>query len=93
MGRRTRRQAPDTGGILSSRKEKPKEREGGARASLEGAIPWEWRPFGRGSTGAPLEEGFFREKTEWVAKALLGCRLRSSVEGRVTEGVIVETEA
>ena len=42
---------------------------------------------------APVSQAFFRQKTELVARGLLGCVLRSELGGQVTEGVIVETEA
>ncbi len=91
MGRR--RRAPDAGGILSSRRDQPGPKTVGAHAPLEGATPWVWRSLAWGLSPDPLTESFFSRRTETVARELLGCRLRSSVGGRVTEGVIVETEA
>lgn len=41
----------------------------------------------------PLPTGFFRRPAEIVARDLLGATIRSTVRGRPTAGIIVETEA
>jgi DNA-3-methyladenine glycosylase len=51
-----------------------------------------WRRGGAPS-GAALDLDFFRRPVVEVARALLGTRLASSLDGVVTTGVIVETEA
>lgn len=43
--------------------------------------------------GAPLPASFYRRDTELVARALLGALLETHVDGVVTSGRIVETEA
>jgi DNA-3-methyladenine glycosylase len=43
--------------------------------------------------GAPLPASFYRRETEGVARALLGALLETSVDGVITSGRIVETEA
>jgi len=50
-----------------------------------------WRD--RSPPGDELPAGFFVRDTGAVARDLLGKRLRSTVEGRRTEGMIVEVEA
>lgn len=45
------------------------------------------------STAAPLDTAFFARETSQVARDLLGCVLASTSGGRLTAGVIIETEA
>lgn len=40
-----------------------------------------------------LPESFFRRRADEVARALIGARIRSTRDGSITEGLIVETEA
>ena len=60
---------------------------------MKGAAPWVWRSSGSGIKGSPIQEDFFLRETEVVARELLGCRIRSRIEGVTAEGVIVEVEA
>jgi DNA-3-methyladenine glycosylase len=67
--------------------------ERGGRGGDESATPWAWR-----SSISPLPSASFPEwiadlDTEAVARGLLGCLLRSTVQGLTAAGVIVETEA
>ena len=55
--------------------------------------PWAWRFPVSDRNSEILPGSFFLRKTEIVARDLLGCQIRSTVGGVVTEGVIVETEA
>jgi len=52
-----------------------------------------WRFPNSGGKSSLLPQSFFLQKTKTVARELLGCYLRSTVDGVVVEGVIVETEA
>ena len=63
------------------------------KAEARSAFPWweGWNRKGRGSE--PPADSLFQGPADEVARSLLGCRLRSTVGGLRTEGVIVETEA
>ncbi len=51
-------------------------------------------PWGSGiAPGTELDVGFVERSALELARGLLGCRLVSTVDGRRTSGVIVETEA
>ena len=53
------------------------------------AQPWRSRAPSAGSLGPR----FFERPAHVVARDLLGCRIVSTIEGRPTSGVVVETEA
>jgi len=59
----------------------------------ESVTRWAWRSFPIGEEWPPFPGEFFLRKTKAVARDLLGCYLRSTVEGIPVGGVIVETEA
>lgn len=70
----------------------PEIRWSGATPSDDGVatgLPWR----SGAEPAASFEEGFFARDARSVARSLLGARLISTVEGRRTEAVVVETEA
>ena len=77
-------------------------RRGGERRSLSqgrsspapnDATPWVWRRSLPEDARRPFPDGFFLRDAAEVARNLLGSRIRSSLEGAMVEGVVVETEA
>lgn len=57
------------------------------------ATPWAWRSSFRPGWDHPLPGSFFLRPAAQVARDLLGRCVRSSVDGSLVEGVIVEAEA
>lgn len=67
--------------------------ERGGKKGDESAMPWAWRSSLSGLPQGSFPVGVVGPETEVVARRLLGCLLRSTVQGVHTAGVIVETEA
>ncbi|KAA8496376.1 putative 3-methyladenine DNA glycosylase [Porphyridium purpureum] len=68
-------------------------RESECPRQMGSAAAWAWHSsWWRGDSDC-LPKDFFLRDGEELAKALLGCRLRSTVDGETTEGLIVEVEA
>jgi DNA-3-methyladenine glycosylase len=57
------------------------------------ATRWVWRLSLAEGDWSTLPEDFFLQDAGMVARSLLGSCFRSSVDGKVVEGVVVETEA
>jgi len=66
---------------------------GRSDGSSKSVTTWPWRSTLSPGDSQRFPESFFLQKTELVARHLLGARLSSTIGGERTEGVIVETEA
>jgi DNA-3-methyladenine glycosylase len=52
-----------------------------------------WRSFAQEGRRGPVSSDFLAGDCAEVARGLLGCLLRSTLDGEIVEGVVVETEA